>query len=347
MLNKFTLTFLSTMILTACGSGGGSNSTQRDNPLPNNNTPKTQVSVNKPKTTNHSHPETEKQRKKAALVPSQHKVQRGDKTKQTPNLTSEPKAEQPQIGQPDIKLAEPKSETTLEKPSDKIDNPLINTVIFESFNRDGGKFTSSKKWISLKFNDQNKNIQVLPLYEKMQFSDQEVKALLDNSGLLLGYFGYTSFSHIEPNINNLGDESVTHYSLPMLEMDKAQMMRPNIDLNYKGSFYYVYDNQAVTPLIGRVSGNYSAEDKRLFLNLFGQHNEFWELKENPRKIGVKVEENGEIFGQLYNNITRNATFDGGIYGKNGEVLAGTLEYEDHTIEKNGWKGVLEAKAEVK
>ncbi|MEG9500243.1 hypothetical protein V6W73_10880, partial [Mannheimia sp. HC-2023] len=229
----------------------------------------------------------------------------------------------------------------------KAEQPKTNAEIFDSFNRDGGKFTSSKKWISLKFDDENKNIQVLPLYEKIAFSeDQEVKALLDNSGQLLGYFGYTSFSHTEPNINNPGDESVTHYSLPMLEMDKAQMMRPLNNINYVGSFYYVYDNEAVTALTGRVSGNYSAKEKRLFLNLFGQHNESWELKENGLKRGVEVKENGEIFGQLYDDKRKpNATFDGGIYGKNGEIVAGTLEYEDHTREKSSWKGVLEAKAQ--
>ncbi|MEG9482115.1 hypothetical protein V6W59_07520, partial [Mannheimia sp. HC-2023] len=255
----------------------------------------------------------------------------------------QPKAEQPEAEQP--KAEQPKAKTS-EELNNKIDNPLTNTAIFDSFNRDGGKFTSSKKWISLKFDDENKNIQVMPLYEKMAFSeDQEVKALLDNSGRLLGYFGYTSFSHIEPNINNPGEESVTHYSLPILEMDKTQMIRPNNDLRYEGSFYYVYDNRAVTALTGRVSGNYSDKEKRLFLNLIGQNNEFWELKENYRQNGVKVAENGEIFGRIYDNKTPNATFDGGIYGKNGEVLAGTLEYEDHTTEKNSWKGVLEAKAQ--
>lgn len=320
-LNKFTLTLLSTMILTACSSGGSSGNSQPEKSLPNNNAPKVQVVTTKPTTTTPSN----------AKVENQEKVKTGS--------TSEPKTEQPKT-----KPTEPKVEPTPEKPNDKIDNPLTNTAIFDSFNRNGGSFESGE-WISLQL-DENQNIQVLPLHEKMIFSSKEAEAFWDNSGQLLGYLGYASFSHTKPNINNPDDEIVTHYSFPMLEMDQSQKMRPNNDINYQGSFYYAYNDRMVTTLKGDVTATYRAEDKRLFLELFGQNNEHWELKENPHKQGVNVAENGGIFGQVYDKTTRNATFDGGIYGKNGEVLAGKLTYDDHSsTENNSWKGVLGAKAQ--
>lgn len=324
ILNQFTLTLLSTMLLTACGGSGSSGNTQPEKPLQNNNVSTNQQGLPSV-TSNQSNKEKQDEQ------PS-HKNQQVDKTKPTLNITSEPKLE-----------------ATPEKPNNKIDHPLTNTAIFDSLSRNGGSFESGE-WVSLKLDD-NENIQVLPLHEKMEFSGKEAEALFDKSGQLLGYLGYASFSHIKPNINNLDDEIVAHYSFPMLEMDPSQKTErindmTNVDISYRGKFYYTYADRAVATLEGDVAATYRAKDNRLFLELFGQNNEHWDLKENANQRGVNVAENGSVFGQMYEGKTRNATFDGGIYGKNGEVLSGKLIYEDHSpTENNSWKGVLGAKAQ--
>ncbi|QLB42636.1 hypothetical protein HV560_07300 [Mannheimia pernigra] len=300
ILNKFTLTLLSTMILTACSSGGGGSSGN--------------------------------QQKEHVLVPSKNAV--APPAKKAEN-NIKPKAEKPTIEQP-------KTEPNPIKPNDKNEKPLTKAAIFNTLSRNGGSFESGQ-WISLKLDDNGK-IQMLPLHKKMIVSSQEVTELFDQSGQFLGYVGYASFTHTKPNINNVGDEIVTHYTFPMLEMDQSQKARPTHNINYEGSFFYYYKNQPVTALKGDVKASYREEDKRLFMELFGKNKEHFELKEKPNEAGVTVSEKGDVFGRLYDNRSANATFNGAIYGKNGEVLAGTLDYDDHNDKDNSWKGTVGAKA---
>lgn len=382
-LNRLTLTLLSGLILTACGgSGGNSPSAPKKENLANHNAPQTNIVSPKPNNN------TKKESNKSAEPNSNKALNPNNTAQNTPPSTKiEENKSQPEVGntipnteKPSNPQVKPQQELKTEpqppsvsKPNNtetkKSDNPamaekeekpispnesnnpmstpLTNAAIFEKFSRNGGSFESGK-WISLKLDDQDK-IQVLPLHDKMVFSDnQNVEGLFDQSGRLLGYVGYTSFTHLETDINNPENEIVTHYTLPMLEMDASQKVRPTHNINYKGDFYYYYKDRPVTALKGDVNASYRAEDKRLFLELFGQNKEYWDLKENVRQRGVNVTENGEIFGQLYADKTRNATFEGGIYGKNGEVLAGELTYDDHSArENNSWKGVLGAKAQDK
>ncbi|MDG6227933.1 hypothetical protein P9J82_08625 [Glaesserella parasuis] len=55
-----------------------------------------------------------------------------------------------------------------------------------------------------------------------------------------------------------------------------------------------------------------------------------------------------MFTQLYTREngkpTKAGQFDGGLYGKNGEILLGKAKNEDITKRENNWKGVIGATA---
>ncbi|MDG6330118.1 hypothetical protein P9991_10860, partial [Glaesserella parasuis] len=63
---------------------------------------------------------------------------------------------------------------------------------------------------------------------------------------------------------------------------------------------------------------------------------------------TNVSENGSIFTKLYLMDGKPkkvaGQFDGGLYGKNGEILLGKAKNEDITKKENNWEGVIGATA---
>ncbi|QLD32471.1 transferrin-binding protein-like solute binding protein [Mannheimia varigena] len=115
-----------------------------------------------------------------------------------------------------------------------------------------------------------------------------------------------------------------------------------------GKFYYHYTDAPVQNLEGRVSAHYNHNDKKIGIELFGQNQEYWEVKDNVKVKTVDVKEDGSIFGKLWSKTNGFGSFEGGIYGKNAEILAGKVEYTDETPrgKNESWIGVVGAKAKV-
>lgn len=218
---------------------------------------------------------------------------------------------------------------------------INNQAIFNQFNLNGGNFEANQ-WLTLQFDHQTN--QIIPLAKKGEISSQKLHGLFDNQGRLLGYYGSVSITNIKEDEYRPDEKIAEHYTFPMLEMDASQKIRPTHNIDYEGTFYYTYKDTPINSFEGRVAAQYREQDKRLSMELFGAKNEHWELKEDARKAGVHVTENGDVVGRVYDKNTPNATFNGAIYGKNGEVLSGTLEYDDYTNQQNSWKGVVGAKA---
>lgn len=254
---------------------------------------------------------------------SEHKTEEKPQPQEQPQKQEQPKQQE-----------EPQQQ---EQPQEKMDNQAI----FNQFNLNGGNFDANQ-WLTLQFDLQSN--QIIPLSKKGEISSQQLHGLFDHQGRLLGYYGNVSMTNIKEDEYRPDEKIAEHYTFPMLEMDVSQKIRPTHDINYEGTFYYTYKDTPINRFEGRVAAQYREQDKRLSMELFGEKNEYWELKENGRKVGVNVAENGDVVGRVYDKNLPNATFNGAIYGQNGEVFSGTLEYDDYTHPQNSWKGVVGAKA---
>lgn len=282
ILNTFTLTILSGLVLSACSGGSGQS------------TPKPM----------HSPLNTIKQPHKPAKVQPTKPV--------------------------DIQVEKP------------VENQFDNKTIFNTFNQNGGNFESGQ-WLSLKID--NQTIEVVTIKPNTEFVNKKSEGLFDKEGRLLGYYGYASLTHIKTDPHRPDEKFPEHLTFAMLEMDPSQKIRPTNDISYEGKFHYYYKDTPVKSLEGQIAAQYKKQNKELKMELFGEQKEYWVLKTNARKDGVSVSDEGNVFGQVYSNEKQpNATFDGAIYGKNGEVLAGTLDYDDYNNKENSWKGVVGAKA---
>ncbi|QLD32898.1 hypothetical protein [Mannheimia varigena] len=227
----------------------------------------------------------------------------------------------------------------VEKP---VENQFDNKTIFNTFNQNGGNFESGQ-WLSLKID--NQTIEVVTIKPNTEFVNKKSEGLFDKEGRLLGYYGYASLTHIKTDPHRPDEKFPEHLTFAMLEMDPSQKIRPTNDISYEGKFHYYYKDTPVKSLEGQIAAQYKKQNKELKMELFGEQKEYWVLKTNARKDGVSVSDEGNVFGQVYSNEKQpNATFDGAIYGKNGEVLAGTLDYDDYNNKENSWKGVVGAKA---
>lgn len=179
---------------------------------------------------------------------------------------------------------------------------------------------------------------------------QEIKTLKDASNKLLGYYGHMKFSQVKQD-ERYGTDSAHLYSHYLLSMNEEEKVRPITSIIYKGNMLYSYNDDSQM-LQATVQATYRDEAKTLSMEVFGDRGDYWKLGEagryrlESRKLKeVSVSEDGTIVNaMLYSKIdgsplklAPDANFSGGIFGKNGEVLAGSAISEK-------WQGVIGATA---
>ncbi|EFM99831.1 transferrin-binding protein-like solute binding protein [Actinobacillus pleuropneumoniae] len=347
------------LVLTACSGGGSSGSSSKPN---SELTPKVDMSA----------PKAEQPKKEE--VPQADNSKAEEPKEMAPQVDSpkaeEPKNMAPQMGNP--KLNDP------QVMAPKMDNPQKDAPKGEELSKDksnaeilkelgvkdinSGIINNADVVLNLKI-DEKDHITVVLDKDKINrnhlkvtntISAQDIKTLKDSSGKLLGYYGYMQLNQVRQD-ENYSDEKVSLNEYYLLSMNDADKIRPTKSISYKGDMFYSYKDVGNQKLKASVEASYDDATKKVSMKVFGENNDYWKLGEFGRTnllenqvTGAKVGEDGTIInGTLYSKIdnfplklTPDANFSGGIFGKNGEVLAGSAISEK-------WQGVIGATATTK
>lgn len=350
---------VASVVLTAC-SGGSSNSSAQPNTEP---TPKTNMSA----------PKAEQPKKEEAPQADSPKV---EKPKEMAPQVDSPKVEEPknmapQMGNP--KLNDP------QVMAPKMDNPQKDAPKGEELSKNksnaeilkelgvkditSGTISISDIELNLQL-DGNDNVKISLLNENLmrdnltinnKISGSDIRTLKDSSGRLLGYYGYVQLNQVtqdsrDPDNYKHNHQFENHY---LLSMNDAEKVLPEKSLEYKGSMIYGYNTSGNEKLTAEVNAKYDSSTKKLSMKIY-DNDRYWKLGEvmsnnvrlpETKVDGVKVDSDGTINARLYLSteeplkLTPDANFSGGIFGKNGEVLAGKAESIN-----NSWQGVIGATA---
>lgn len=370
---KLSLTLLSAVFLTACGGGDAPASTPV-NSSQVTESPKTEDNSTTPKEDNTSKAgenNTQNQSEDTAKEedntpkPSEDKPQsqpesEKNATAKEENNTPKPSENEPQPTSNPVETAPPLTEdTTPKKPDEIVTNVIDQTDSFppdfdDYYLIDGpapsepiriksheeifGKFTetfradSSASSYLVNIQLDGKEIQLIPANSNVKINDHMIHTLVDQRGQLLGHYGYA--------VVHDRKEAKDYHVLPY-EMDPNEKGRPSADMQYAGQMHYFYLTTPTEALTADVSGIYSNTNKTLSLQISADGKErgkHWELA--PTAVGW----DGKVFGKLFNGKVPAGEFDGGLYGRNGEVLTGKTKFENENNKEEEWKGVIGAKA---
>lgn len=192
-----------------------------------------------------------------------------------------------------------------------------------------------------------KNITLQPISNNIHLgNDYQLHTLRDKEGRLFGYYGYTRVSEEFMNTFNSDEKSIRHHYLPLLEIDsRAESVLPTHNFTYTGNMYYYHIEAPQQAKQADVTAIYQANTKRIAIEISDNNGNVWYIKENRNIDGVNVNEQGKVFGKLYARDGSYGTFDGAIYGQNGEILVGKTQYDDYANSQRNWKGVVGAMGE--
>ncbi|SUU00415.1 outer membrane lipoprotein A [Actinobacillus lignieresii] len=302
-------------------------------------------------------PEAEQPKKEEAPQADSPKV---EKQKENNLQEKSPKADEPQVMDP--KLGAPqKDDQKLEEPKNKSNAEILKELGIKDIKT--GIITRSDVVLNLTL-DEQENIQIRLSESDIVRNDlkitntipnQDIRTLKDSTGRLLGYYGYMQLNQVIEDerygINNV--DLVGHY---LLSMDESTKTAPNKSIEYRGKMLYGYKNVDNRNLVADVQASYNHSDKKLSMEIFGDQGDYWKLgaignNRLPKDMvtGVVVDKDGTISNAgLYSKIddtpgklTPDANFSGGLFGKNGEVLAGKAEGINNNY---NWQGVIGATA---
>lgn len=303
---KLSITLLASCILVACGGGGSSGGHQQAVDKTENPITNQQVSENNPQSL--------------------------DKNNGSKALEAK---EEKQIKEP---IVGEQSKEKIEPPSQK----LSDQDIWHDFSKNGGYYDANN-WVSITLAD--KEIQLAPV-NGSHLNDSKMNTLRDADGNLVGYYGYATLSKIMPSPYH-PEENIAEYKYMALQeaKDDARSI-PNVDMTYRGTMYYALDTAPQQALEADVSANYKNANKSISIDIFGnaERSDWYLTTHKPQEVSS----DGSVFAQLYTRengkLIKAGQFDGGLYGKNGEILLGKAKNEDITKQENNWKGVIGATA---
>ncbi|VEB27335.1 outer membrane lipoprotein A [Actinobacillus lignieresii] len=350
---------VASVVLTAC-SGGSSSSSAQPNTEP---TPKTNMpapEAEQPKKEEAPQADSPKAEKPKSIAPLMMENPKVEKQKENNLQEKSPKADEPQVMDP--KLGAPqKDDQKLEEPKNKSNAEILKELGIKDIKT--GIITRSDVVLNLTL-DEQENIQIRLSESDIVRNDlkitntipnQDIRTLKDSTGRLLGYYGYMQLNQVIEDerygINNV--DLVGHY---LLSMDESTKTAPNKSIEYRGKMLYGYKNVDNRNLVADVQASYNHSDKKLSMEIFGDHGDYWKLgaignNRLPKDMvtGVVVDKDGTISNAgLYSKIddtpgklTPDANFSGGLFGKNGEVLAGKAEGINNNY---NWQGVIGATA---
>ncbi|WP_018652191.1 hypothetical protein [Actinobacillus capsulatus] len=353
---KLMTTLVASLVITAC-SGGSSGSSAQPNTEP---TPKTNIPApkaeqpKKEEAPQADSPKVEEPKSIAPLMGSP-KV---EKQKENNLQEKSPKVDEPQVMDP--KLGSPQKDAQkLEEPKNKSNAEILKELGIKDISE--GELSVADTLLDIRLDDHEK-VSIVILNNEINRKDlkvtnsipnQDIMTLKDSSGKLLGYYGYMQLSQVREDANTSKNEINLneHY---LLSMNDAEKIRPAKSIEYTGNMFYGYKDSN-EKLVANVQAAYNDSTKMLSMEVFGNSDHYWKLGETGRtKLpinrvqGATVDSDGTILNaNLYTKIdsdstklTPDANFSGSIFGKNGEVLAGSAVSEK-------WRGVIGATATEK
>lgn len=329
--NYYTIACLTmALTLSACGSGGGSGPSVMPSPpvQPEKEQPQQPEEMPQPP----AKPEAE--------APQQPKPEEIPQSP-APQPPVAPKPEQPQ--QP------PKPEDVPQQPDTRLkaDQEALSKLEIKS-PHSGGVLSSIPLKLVINDNNRKVELQVLPPHSFVGMPNLET--LRDSDGKLIGYYGHVRYSEQSIDINKEEQASLREYFLQDIDTSTKQQPEGMGDIVYQGKMIYRYDSNRNHADEALVKATYHGRDKTLGMRITTKNQDIWTLhngKTQNSPAFVSVGEDGSIGGHLmftHNQDSKpkfNGQFTGGLYGKNGSVLAGEASFEDR---ENGWKGVVGATA---
>ncbi|MDO9832158.1 hypothetical protein Q7381_09760 [Glaesserella parasuis] len=373
---KLSITLLASCILVACGGGGSSGGHQQV-------VDKTEVKIEpkksetlKPTVGNrHSINEQPKQKEDSSLIETGKSISLdSDKVKSTEDTAIdkqlEPKEtlslseskkpaaqDSEKIVPTEVEPSTSTKDTIVDKQLDENVNESLpkldikkelssrtvsDQTIWSHFSKNGGHHDANA-WISI--NLDGKELMLVEV-DRSQLNNKQIHTLRDIDGELVGYYGYAALSKIMPSPYH-PEENIAKYKYMALQeaKDDARSI-PNVDMTYRGTMYYALDTAPQQALEADVSANYKNANKSISIDIFGkaERSDWYLTTHKPQEVGS----DGSVFAQLYTRengkLIKAGQFDGGLYGKNGEILLGKAKNEDITKQENNWKGVIGATA---
>ncbi|MDP0404174.1 hypothetical protein Q7Y93_08105 [Glaesserella parasuis] len=249
------------------------------------------------------------------------------------NASKAPEAkEDKQIKEP---IVGKQSKEKIEPPSQQ----LSDQDIWQGFSKNGGYYDANN-WVSITL--EGKEIKLAPV-SGSHSNNSKMNTLRDADGNLVGYYGYATLNKIKENQYKPGEKDVERKYMALLEAREEAKTLPTHDLSYQGKMYYALNDAPEQAKEANVTATYKHMNKSISINIYGVNGN--DLTTNQ----TNVSENGYIFTRLYlmgKPKIPAGQFDGGLYGKSGEILLGKAKNEDatpHTPQKN-WEGVIGATA---
>ncbi|MDG6295481.1 hypothetical protein Q7370_09225 [Glaesserella parasuis] len=249
------------------------------------------------------------------------------------NASKAPEAkEDKQIKEP---IVGKQSKEKIEPPSQQ----LSDQDIWQGFSKNGGYYDANN-WVSITL--EGKEIKLAPV-SGSHSNNSKMNTLRDADGNLVGYYGYATLNKIKENQYKPGEKDVERKYMVLLEAREEAKTLPTHDLSYQGKMYYALNDAPEQAKEANVTATYKHMNKSISINIYGVNGN--DLTTNQ----TNVSENGYIFTRLYlmgKPRIPAGQFDGGLYGKSGEILLGKAKNEDatpHTPQKN-WEGVIGATA---
>ncbi|MDD2166500.1 hypothetical protein N5886_08490 [Glaesserella parasuis] len=303
---KLSITLLASCILVACGGGGSSGGHQQAVDKTENPITNQQVSENNPQSLDKNN---------------------GSKA---PEAKEEKQIKEPIVGE--------QSKEKIEPPSQK----LSDQDIWHDFSKNGGYYDANN-WVSITLAD--KEIQLAPV-NGSHLNDSKMNTLRDADGNLVGYYGYATLSKIKPNPYKPDEKDVERKYMALQEVTAREeaKTRPTHDLYYRGKMYYALNDVPEQAKEADVTATYRHMNKSILIGIYNMNGN--DLTTNE----TKVSENGSIpLTRLYlmdKPKIAAGQFEGGLYGKSGEILLGEAKNDDVTpnTPQNNWKGVIGATA---
>ncbi|MCT8823914.1 hypothetical protein KZ326_06130 [Glaesserella parasuis] len=303
---KLSITLLASCILVACGGGGSSGGHQQAVDKTENPITNQQVSENNPQSLDKNN---------------------GSKA---PEAKEEKQIKESIVGE--------QSKEKIEPPSQK----LSDQDIWRDFSKNGGYYDANN-WVSITLAD--KEIQLAPV-NGSHLNDSKMNTLRDADGNLVGYYGYATLSKIKPNLYKPDEKDVERKYMALQEVTAREeaKTRPTHDLYYRGKMYYALNDVPEQAKEADVTATYRHMNKSILIGIYNMNGN--DLTTNE----TKVSENGSIpLTRLYlmdKPKIAAGQFEGGLYGKSGEILLGEAKNDDVTpnTPQNNWKGVIGATA---
>lgn len=230
-----------------------------------------------------------------------------------------------------------------EQSKEKIEPPsqnLSDQDIWQGFSKNGGYYDASN-WVSITL--EGKEIKLAPV-NGSNSNNSKMNTLRDADGNLVGYYGYATLNKIKENQYKPGEKDVERKYMALLEAREDAKTLPTHDLSYQGKMYYALNAAPEQAKEAGVTATYRHTNKSILISIYGVNGN--DLTTNQ----TNVSENGSIFTKLYLMDGKPkkvaGQFEGGLYGKSGEILLGKAKNEDatpHAPQKN-WEGVIGATA---